>query len=467
MIENMASKLKSGQEAWRNELRQFKEALAKRIWAIPGVSEKEKELMFQGTLRDLDQFEQDLAEVFTNIDANMKGKGEENDLLRSLLGLEQDELKAKILTMGHDLRTAQTKRDELESQVEQAVDKLNNSEMENKELRKTVRELEQKIEQIQIDHGLARQFEIKRYSEANVVIQKKARELESRLGNLRELFNETNEKLLIEKQEEISILQKKLLEEMEDTLRRKQELAWGEEEMFARGVAHKVRAALVSLQGQLFLSLERLGLMDSESKNESFWKARLKLLVEGAGELSAGFKNIQKMLHNVTSTLDEYLHLTHRRALIREPVSIKECIQHKLADLYLDRRPTLDVQVLIDDPLPDVMGDKELLQFVMDVLIQNAVEALPNESGSVIIAVNNQSDVGQLRLSIKDTGRGIAEHLLPRLFEPFFTTKEGRQGLNLSRAKRYIELHGGEITLVKSDASGTHFDIKLSLEGSR
>ena len=56
---------------------------------------------------------------------------------------------------------------------------------------------------------------------------------------------------------------------------------------------------------------------------------------------------------------------------------------------------------------------------------------------------------------VKDSGQGIPTYLVPRLYQPFFTSKPGRQGLSLSRTKRYVELHGGQIELLKTGEDGT------------
>jgi signal transduction histidine kinase len=69
-------------------------------------------------------------------------------------------------------------------------------------------------------------------------------------------------------------------------------------------------------------------------------------------------------------------------------------------------------------------------------------------------------------MTVRDTGAGVPPHLLPRVFEPFFTTKEHRQGLSLSRAKRYVELHGGILQLLSSGKDGTIFQMELPLQGA-
>jgi signal transduction histidine kinase len=134
-----------------------------------------------------------------------------------------------------------------------------------------------------------------------------------------------------------------------------------------------------------------------------------------------------------------------------------------MAEIFTERRPTLSVEFLSDDPLPSVMGDESMLKFVVVELMKNALEAIPGNLGKVTISLKNQSAKGKLQMLIRDTGQGIPEHLQPRLFQPFFTTKEHRQGLSLSRAKRYVEFHGGTLELISTSAQGTTFQLELPL----
>lgn len=452
---------------WAALLRQFKERLAQRLWGIPGVSETEKEVVFKEYLSDLTEFETDCQSVLDEFQSKERTLKDENELLRSLLGVKEDDLKMKLLTVSqeaHDLKEQIARREEDTSAANASLHEKDN---ENRELRERVRDLEKNADYFRSSQIRKREEDLRYFSEANEGLRTQLKDLETRIGNLRALYADSNKKLLTEKQEEVALLQKKLLDEMEAALRKKQELSWGEEEMFAKGVAHRVRTTLVSAQGQLFLTLERLGLMDPNTKTESFWKSRLHLLMNGADELSKNFRAVQAQLQEVTGALDDYLHLTGRREITRVPVSLKDVVQKEMAELYQDRRPTLSVEFLCDDPLPMIDGDPSLLKFVVHELLKNALEALPNESGKIVISLQHRSDKGQVQLLVKDSGNGIPEHLRPRLFQPFFSTKEHRQGLSLSRVKRYVEFHDGELELVSTGPQGTTFQAEFPASGAR
>lgn len=444
-------------ENWQSLFRNYKESLAKRLWSIPGISEAEKEILYKQYLVDLDDLEKSVARFLEDVVYKSELARDENDLLRSLLGVPEDELRARAVALNQEIQTHRKDIEELRDELGATGKQLSETAEEKEHIRERLREFEQKADQFRAQQIRLREDDVKFFTESHESLKDHLADLATRLSNLKSLFTETNEQLVYEKQEEITHLQKKLLDEMEEALQQKQKILWQEEEAFAKGVAHRVRTSLVSLQGQFLLTLERLGLLDPESKSETFWKARWNLLRDGAEELGQNFKEIQSQLQKVTETLDDYLQLTHRRKMIEEPVLINELVEKELATIYADRKPTLAIEFIPDDPLPAIKGDPELLQFVVSALMRNAVESLRNEVGHVTILLKNRSDRHVVQFQIQDTGDGIPEYLQPRLFEPFFTTKNGHQGLSLSRIKRYVELHNGKIELLSSGPKGTSF----------
>ena len=73
-----------------------------------------------------------------------------------------------------------------------------------------------------------------------------------------------------------------------------------------------------------------------------------------------------------------------------------------------------------------------------------------------------------VRISVSDTGEGIAPEHLAHVFDPFFTTKPDGVGLGLVNAKSVVEQHGGTIALEPSAPHGTRVTITLPLtDGER
>ncbi len=99
-------------------------------------------------------------------------------------------------------------------------------------------------------------------------------------------------------------------------------------------------------------------------------------------------------------------------------------------------------------------------------LLQNAAQAIPGK-GEVWIRI--EADGGQIRIAIKDSGSGIAEHHLKQIFDPFFTTKAvgSGTGLGLSISYGIIQKHGGKIWATSATGEGSEFTVELPLRLSR
>jgi hypothetical protein len=108
-----------------------------------------------------------------------------------------------------------------------------------------------------------------------------------------------------------------------------------------------------------------------------------------------------------------------------------------------------------------VKGNEELLEWVFENLVKNAIDALGESGGRIDIAAK-RSD-GWVEVTVRDTGRGIPGALRDLVFRPGFTTKRRGWGLGLALARRIVEeYHGGTIRLAESKAGkGTTFQVRL------
>ena len=108
----------------------------------------------------------------------------------------------------------------------------------------------------------------------------------------------------------------------------------------------------------------------------------------------------------------------------------------------------------------EVLLNAPLLQWVIENLTKNAVDAISGE-GSITFQIHeNEHDV---MLDVTDTGKGIDNKTQRRIFEPGFTSKDRGWGLGLPLAKRIVEqYHGGKLLLKSSQVGiGTTFRIVL------
>lgn len=111
------------------------------------------------------------------------------------------------------------------------------------------------------------------------------------------------------------------------------------------------------------------------------------------------------------------------------------------------------------DPALEVDADRDQIFRVLLNLARNAVEASEG-SGEVRIAARRSA--GAVEVEVADAGPGLAQVAREHLFEPFTgSARPGGVGLGLAIARELARGHGGDLTLVKSDASGTTFRLSL------
>jgi signal transduction histidine kinase len=163
--------------------------------------------------------------------------------------------------------------------------------------------------------------------------------------------------------------------------------------------------------------------------------------------------------------LDRVAHRFER--IGREPKFVEvdvAAIVDRIARYFRVRVPTLANTVAIDSAVASDLrvfhGDPVLLDWAIEVLTKNAIDALAGRGGRVRLeAVHGPNDTVVIRVS--DNGPGIPRELRAKIFEPGFSTKQSGWGIGLSLAKRIVEEnHGGRLVLVPTEQGAT-FEIIL------
>jgi PAS domain S-box-containing protein len=166
---------------------------------------------------------------------------------------------------------------------------------------------------------------------------------------------------------------------------------------------------------------------------------------ERAGQVVRRIRALARRTEREHVTLD-------LNALVQETVD--------LLQRELERRP-LTLRVELAPALPPVTGDRIELQQVLINLVMNALQAmdgLPNNR----LEVRTRQDDGMARVSVHDSGPGIADADGARLFEPFFSTKADGMGLGLPICRSIIARHGGRIA-ARSTPPGATFSFELPI----
>jgi signal transduction histidine kinase len=97
-----------------------------------------------------------------------------------------------------------------------------------------------------------------------------------------------------------------------------------------------------------------------------------------------------------------------------------------------------------------VKGDAVLLEWAIEVLAKNAIDALAGRGGRVRLTASHSGTEGVV-IRVADDGPGVPRELRSRVFEPGFSTKQSGWGIGLSLARRIVEEnHNGVLQLAPS-----------------
>jgi C4-dicarboxylate-specific signal transduction histidine kinase len=113
--------------------------------------------------------------------------------------------------------------------------------------------------------------------------------------------------------------------------------------------------------------------------------------------------------------------------------------------------------------LPVLHGDRVQLQQVLLNLVMNACDAMAGaarDDRQITIRTDLAGD-GLVRVSVVDSGPGIAPDKLEQVFEPFYTTKPHGMGLGLAVCRTIIMAHGGKLWAANNPGRGASFHFAL------
>jgi signal transduction histidine kinase len=133
-------------------------------------------------------------------------------------------------------------------------------------------------------------------------------------------------------------------------------------------------------------------------------------------------------------------------------------------------RHSIALSSFIDPTLGEVEADERKVKQILLNLLSNAVKFTP-EGGKVDVIAKRIDDVAEI--AVRDTGVGIAPEDQAAVFEEFkqvgtdYTRKAEGTGLGLALTKKFVELHGGTISLESTPGQGSTFSFTLPLRAAQ
>jgi signal transduction histidine kinase len=130
----------------------------------------------------------------------------------------------------------------------------------------------------------------------------------------------------------------------------------------------------------------------------------------------------------------------------------------RVAGYFRPRLPkhanAIELRVDAAGPGPDVEGDPILLEWALESLVKNAIDALKGRAGTIILKVDSLERKAVLR--VIDDGPGVPKEIRGHIFQPGTSTKEGGWGIGLALARRVVEdNHDGTLALEPTEVGAT------------
>lgn len=191
--------------------------------------------------------------------------------------------------------------------------------------------------------------------------------------------------------------------------------------------------------------------------------AQIGSLNEEQTSLVAGIKDDADRLLKITSELLDLTQVESGQIHLNvHPVEIQEIVQYALnATRVQIEQKHIRLEMALPARLPQVLADSEKTAWVLTNLISNAIRY---SYAHASVFLQAEATENRIKISVKDTGQGIALQYQPRVFERYFrvpdTLQEG-SGLGLAISKEFIEAQGGRIGMDSALGEGSTFWIEL------
>lgn len=208
-------------------------------------------------------------------------------------------------------------------------------------------------------------------------------------------------------------------------------------------VAHELRTPLGVMRGELE------GMMDGLILNDT---THLQSLHDETGRLKKIVDGIEELNQAEGSVL----------SLQKQPFKVRvffENIVERYKKVFSEKEVSLELRCPDDS---EINADPERLSQIIVNLLSNALRAT-NSGGRVLLTALSETD--KLKISVEDTGSGIADKDLPFIFERFYHGAGGGLGIGLTIVKELAEAHGGSVEAKSIQGKGSEFIVYLPMGG--
>ncbi len=260
-------------------------------------------------------------------------------------------------------------------------------------------------------------------------------------------LNQLNERIVLEEgSKEINLLVQaynsmvdKLEESASKLAHSEREQAWRE---MAKQVAHEIKNPLTPMRLTVQSFQMRFNENDPDVKKK----------------LDDYSKTLIQQIDTMSSVANAFSNFASMPAQQNETLNVVKIVELSLEIFNEDFIQFSSIEAEIIARL-----DRTQLIRVITNLVKNAIQSIPEEQENKQVQVNVFRENEDVKITVKDNGKGISEENKARIFEPKFTTKSSGMGLGLAIIKNIIENYNGTITFESEENRGTTFFVSFPI----
>jgi len=227
------------------------------------------------------------------------------------------------------------------------------------------------------------------------------------------------------------------------------EKAFKKQEQFVSDASHELRTPISIIKGYINI-LDRWGKEDKEIKEEAV-------------------ESIKSEIQSMNDLIESLLFLA-RGDLAEIETSYERFYFNNVVEEIIKENKILDKDInykYIEKDRVEIYADKLLIKQLLRIFIENS-RKYTGDGGNIVI--ESEEIENNIKITIKDDGKGIPKKDIPHIFDRFYkidksrSDEKGSSGLGLSIAMKIVELHNGDIDVESEVGEGTKITIFIPLE---
>jgi two-component system nitrogen regulation sensor histidine kinase NtrY len=236
---------------------------------------------------------------------------------------------------------------------------------------------------------------------------------------------------------------RQLAEQRDRLVQAERVAAWRD---IARRLAHELKNPLFPLQLTLE-NLQRARQQTPELFDEIFAEST---------------KTLRAELDNLKTIVTRFSDFSKMPAPQFQPTNLNDAVRNAVraydAQFNVMGRPPVTPELYLDESMPVIQADPDLLHRALSNLVLNSLDAMP--SGGTLTVRTGHGD-GVVGVEISDTGAGLSSEECEKIFTPYYTTKRTGTGLGLAIVQSIVSDHFGKVSVESVPGHGATFRIEL------